>query len=37
MKELLNKYGGEQHLIVPDELKEGMKAELEDIASMQKI
>lgn len=34
MKELLDKYGGGQHLEVPDDLKEGFKAELEDMAEM---
>jgi pre-mRNA-processing factor SLU7 len=37
MKELISRYGGDQHLVVPDELREGMKAELEDYLEMQKL
>ena len=37
MQELISKYGGAQHLEIPEELREGFKAELEDIVEMQKM
>lgn len=35
MRELLNRYGGEKHLEVPEEIREGMLAAREEIAEMQ--
>eukprot|EP00347_Sterkiella_histriomuscorum_P008276 403345699 len=37
MQDLISKYGGDQHLQVPEELREGMKAEIEDRLEMQKM
>lgn len=36
MNDLLSKYGGKEHLGVPDEVKESMRANIEDLVEFQK-